>query len=105
MARVTRIRHTPGGRDEYADPVSGSTSTTELRGCLLAPDPTAVQDDRARDGFVARQVLYAPAGTDLLHTDQVGIDGVPWDIEGQPEDWSRPGRRAGIVARLKRAVG
>ena len=44
--------------------------------------------------------LYLPAGTDLLTTDRVSINGTVHEVDGDVEDWTRGGR-GNIKAKLR----
>ena len=52
-------------------------------------------------------MLFAPYDTDLTYTDQIEVDGVLYDIEGEPGRWRNPysGWEAGLQAALVRASG
>ena len=106
MENASVIRVRPGGLDRYGDPV-GSPSRTTLPGCAVAPRTSSDVTDRGRQGVIVGMTLYAPHGTDLLHTDQVEVDGVLHDIDGEPGSWVNPfsGWRAGVEVALKRAAG
>ncbi len=104
---VVRVRRSPGGRDKYGDSITSTASRTALTGCLIAPTAAATVVERGRDGTVTERTLYGPADLDLLHTDQVEIDGVPYDVEGDPGTWQHASGygRGGVEVKLRRAVG
>lgn len=110
---ISRVRHTPGGVDEYGDPITSSPSTTELVGAFTAPrDAVGSRESseinqRGRAGVIVGLTLYAPYGTDLRRDDQVDIDGTLFDVEGEVGSWRNPftSWEAGIEVALRRATG
>lgn len=103
-ATIVRIR--PAGRDKYGTPLSGDTRTN-LDGCFVAPRSSEDTDDRGRQGVVVGMSLYGPYGTDLVHTDLVEVDGVRYELEGDPGQWKNPltGWEAGFEQAIRRAAG
>lgn len=106
MRNATVVRLRGKTLDKYGDP-TGSDAEVELEGCAVAPRVSGDVDDRGRQGVVVGLSLYAPHGTDLLHTDRVKVDGVVYEIDGEPGAWKSPfsGWEAGIEVALKRAAG
>lgn len=104
---ISRVRAAPGGHDEYGDPIAGTSSSTELAGAFTAPREEPELNERGRAGVIVGLTLYGPQGTDLRYTDQVEVDGVLFDIEGEVGVWTNPltGWEAGIEAALRRAAG
>lgn len=105
---VTRVRTTPAARDQYNDPdPSPTVDELVLDQAFVAPRTTSDIDDRGRQGVIVGMSLYAPVGTDLVHTDQVKVDGVLYDLDGEMGVWTNPltGWDAGIEAAIKRAAG
>lgn len=104
---ITRIRRTPGGVDQYGDPVPSNTIETELRGAFVAPRMSDEIQTRSRAGVAVGLTLFAPAGTDLRFTDQVRVDGEVFEVDGEVARWEHPGSgwAPGITAALKRAQG
>lgn len=109
---ATVVRRTPGGYDEYGDPIESTVVRVDVDGCAWAPRTAGGASsseirDRGRQGVIEGLTLYAPAGTDLQPTDQVEVDGVLFDVEGEPGDWRNPftGRDAGLEVALRRADG
>lgn len=104
---IQRVRVTPGGFDADGDPISGTTTATELPGAFIAPRDASEILDRARQGVIVGLTLYAPADTDLLYTDQVTVDGSLYNIDGDVAPWVHPmtGWAPGLVAALTRANG
>ena len=103
-ATVVRVRGVT--LDEYGDP-DGEPEEDDLEGCTVAPRSSTEVDERGRQGVVVGLTLYAPYGTDIVHTDQLQVDGVLYDIDGEPGLWKNPftGWEAGIEVALVRAEG
>lgn len=94
--------------DRYGDPrpVYPDAPSHLVGPCAVAP-VSSTEDPVARDAIVDTVDLYAPAGADLTATDQVGIDGQRWEIDGDPAVWTNPfdGVTYGVTARLRRVAG
>lgn len=104
---VFRVRSTPGGTDADGDPVAGTTSSLEIDGCMVAPRQATEPTERGRAGVIVGLTLYAPLDTDLVHTDRIEIDGVLYEIDGEPGTWRNPWKpsHGGVEVALRRAVG
>lgn len=104
---ISRVRRAPGGLDEYGDPVESTSTSTELVGAFTAPRPESEITSRGRAGVIVGLTLYAPFGTDLVHTDQVDVDGTLFEVEGEVGSWRNPltGWEAGIEVALRRTAG
>lgn len=92
--------------DKYGDH-TGTVTRTTLDGCAVAPRSSEALDADGRHGAIIGLNLYGPYGTDLVHTDQLEVDGVVYDIDGEPGQWKSPlsAWEAGFEVALKRAVG
>lgn len=103
-ATVVRIRGE--SFDQYGDP-TGTPDDETLDGCMVAPRTSTDVDGRGRQGVVVGLTLYAPYGTDIVATDQLTVDGEPYEIDGEPGPWKSPfsGWEAGIEVALTRAEG
>lgn len=106
-ATIARVRHTPGGVDQYGDPISGTTTETTMSDWFVAPRTSDDIPGRARDGVTVGLNLYTPYDADLVRTDQVKVNGEVYDIDGEIARWKHPwtGWEAGQVAALKRGEG
>lgn len=104
---IVRVRSTPGGVDAYGDPIPSSVTRTPLPTAFVAPRLSDEITNRGRAGVIVGLTLFAPYRTDLRHTDQVEVDGVLYEVEGEPGRWRNPmtGWEAGIQAALRRAQG
>lgn len=105
MALIVRVRK--GGYDENGDPVTGAPNRKTLSGAAVAPRTSSDVTDRGRSGVVVGLTLYGRYGEDLVHTDQVEVDGVLYDVDGEPGQWHNPltGTDAGSETALVRAAG
>lgn len=104
---ISRVRRSPGGVDDYGDPIDSTTATTELVGAFVAPRETSEIRGRGRAGVIVGLTLYAPYGTDLVHTDQIDVDGELFELEGEIGPWRNPFTEweAGIEVALRRVAG
>lgn len=104
---MTIVRVRSAGVDSLGDPISGDPDRLTLDGAFTAPRSSSDIDDRGRAGVIVGWSLFAPYGTDLLHTDQVEVDGVLYDVDGEIGQWRNPltGWNAGSETALKRAAG
>jgi hypothetical protein len=104
---IVRVRGNPGGVDEYGDPVSGTEDRTTLTGAFVAPREASEITNRGRAGVIVGLTLFAPHDTDLVFTDRIEVDGVPYDIEGEPGRWRNPFTdwEAGLQVALRRTSG
>lgn len=104
---IVRVRGNPGGVDEYGDPVAGTEDRATLTGAYVAPRETSEIVNRGRAGVIVGLTLFAPYDTDLAFTDRIEVDGVSYDIEGEPGKWRNPFTdwEAGIQAALVRSAG
>lgn len=101
---VTRLRGAPGGHDSNGDPVSSTVARLDITECLVAPRYESETLGLGRNGVVVGLNVYAPTGTDLVYTDRIEVDGIAYDIEGEPGDW-QGSQVGGVEVALRRAVG
>lgn len=103
LETVVRVRSSPGGTDDYGDPIESTTDREPIDGCLVAPARSSEPTDRGRGGVVVGWTVLAPPGSDVVFTDQLEVRGVLCDVEGEVGDWrSEPG---GVVINVTRAAG
>lgn len=102
---IVRVRG--NGTDEYGDPIAGEPTRTTLTNVFTAPRVSNDITERGRNGVIVGLSLFGDYGTDLLYTDQIEVDGVLYDIEGEPGQWKHPWTRweAGFEVALIRAAG
>ncbi len=104
---ITVVRSSPGGVDQYGDLVSGTTTSTAIAGCAVAPRYSSEPVERGRNGVIVGLSVYAPAGSDIRYTDAITIDSVSYRIDGEPASWSNPltGSAPGVEVALVRSAG
>lgn len=109
---VTRVRTAVGPVDVRGIPTKGTITRLDIPGCAVAPlgsDRRTAEEtsERGRHGTTTGLSLFDPSGTDLTRDDQIEIDGVLYDIDGDPSVWERPhsGRPARTEVALRRAEG
>jgi hypothetical protein len=106
---IRRLRHSadPTGEDEYGNPTYDELDPVVLDGAFVAPRKSEGLDRDGRTGVIVGLTLYAPYGTDLVYTDRVEVDGVVYEIDGEPGRWLHPhtGWQAGVEAALVRGEG
>lgn len=110
---IVRVRSSPGGVDQYGDPITSTESREVIPAAFVAPRMSesmafqGVGNDRSRSGVVVGLTLFVPYGFDLVHTDRVEVDGIPYSVDGEVGAWSQPqtGWRAGSTVALARAAG
>lgn len=101
---IIRVRKSPGGYDQYGDPIASTSTETTLDGWLLAPRYEQQDGRRGHNGVIVGLTGYGPVGVDLRHDDQVKVDGALYTIVGEPGDWI--GESAGgVEVALKRVEG
>ncbi len=104
---VRRVRRTPGGVDEYGDPIASTDITDTLTGAFVAPRMSEDVEGKGRAGVVVGLTLFAPAGTDLVRSDLIEAQGRRWRIVGDIAVWSHPwtGWEPGVTAALEATEG
>jgi hypothetical protein len=98
---VTLILRTPAGKDpDYGDDVY----TTSERITHGAFDPGT--SGETEESASTQPTLYLPPGVDVNWLAQARVDGVTYEVDGQPGAWKHDGTgwNAGVVVRLKAAV-
>lgn len=116
---VTLLRDSPGGFNQYGDPITSTTARIDVLDCLVAPNGSTESTARGRAGVSTGWTVFAPDGTDARFTDRLelfgggtviatGLPVVPAKalvcrIDGEVADW--PGAPGGVVINVKRAVG
>jgi len=106
-ATVVRLRREAPTHDRYGDPSDDEPARLTIEGASVYPRSSADVDERGRSGVIVGLTLIAPYGTDLQHIDQVEVDGVLYDLDGDPGQWKHhhTGWEAGLEVALKRAAG
>lgn len=104
---VKRIRRMFDSVDDYGDPVPGADDRKEIPGAFTAPRRSEGVDRDGRSGVIIGLTLFAPFGSDIVYSDQIDLDGVVWEIDGEPGAWEHPktGWEAGMEIALVRGEG
>ena len=95
---VTLIRESPGGTDDYGDPIASTPVEMDVANVKVAPRPSTEPTVRGDEGVVIGWALYAPPGTIAYYTDKVRVRGVVCRVEGEIADWPM-----GVVINCTRA--
>lgn len=103
---MTVVRVRGATTDAYGDTTEGENRAT-IPGAFVAPGSTNDVNARGRDGIVQGLSLFAPYGADVLRTDAIEADDVPYRIVGEISPWLNPltGWEAGITCALERGAG
>lgn len=104
---VTIVRESPGGTDPYGDPIPGTTSRIDVPGCGVDARTSSEPTERGRAGVIVGLMLFAPAGTVILSTDQVEVGGELFAVDGIASAPVNPftGWAPGVEVALRKAVG
>lgn len=103
---VTLIRREVLGVDQYGNDVRGPVATV-VPGAVTWPRTSAEETD-ARNTVIVGMTVLLPPGVDVKPTDTFLIDGVAYEVTGQPFDWSHnpwTQSRAGVQVELERVSG
>lgn len=101
---VTGVRRTWGAPDALGVPTRIDTPV-EITGCSVQPLSTAEQLSDV-DQVTTRWKLYAPASAMLTVTDAVIVNGLTYEIDGDPQTWSdQCGMPSYTECLLRRATG
>lgn len=83
------IRHRgSSGVDEYGNPTQVESGTTDTV-CWLDP-ARSVEVTNGQQTYIQDWTLYLPAGTTIDGGDQVEVDGVLYELTGNPRRFTRP---------------
>ena len=85
---VTWVQRTVTGKDALGNDVYGDVQTP-IDGCVVYPRGSTelVQgQDLVTDGLT----VLLPSGTAVTATDRAIVDGVTYEVDGQPSVWSNP---------------
>lgn len=100
---ATRLRENgPAGRHG----ARGAETETAIRGCHFIPRTSSEDQDDANTVIVGL-TLICPGGTDLTAQDRIRreLDGLVYEIEGEPGDFRKGGRSKAVMAALRRVTG
>lgn len=100
---VTVTRRVESTEDEYGSPTLVDSSAVDYRARL---EPTgSVEQLVGQDRVVSDFALYLPADAAIGHLDHVGIEGVDYEVVGEPAIQRSPRGPHHIVAALRRIQG
>lgn len=101
---VTVVDQVQTGTDDYGDPVYGDPVEHDVAGCSVQPQGTseALSD---QDHVVSTWRLWGPREMALSATSQVRVDGVLFDVSGEPQRYSTPTGLNHTVVELTRWQG
>lgn len=107
MSNCTVVRIRPLGFDDYGDPVEGDPNRLTLDNCAVAPRSSSDITERGRQGVIVGLSLFAPYGSDVIHSDLLEVDGVLYEVDGEAGPWKSPFTEweAGLEIALRRAAG
>lgn len=101
---ITGVKRSEGPPDVLGVPLRVETTFTIER-CSVQPLSTVEQLSNV-DQVTTRLHLYAPAGTPLTVTDAVIVDGVTYELDGDPQTWTDArGRPYYLDCLIRRATG
>lgn len=94
------------GFDQYGDPTDPTTSDITVNHCLVVPRTSTEPGVQARNGVVIGLMVYMPAGTPINAHNRLRINGVVYEVEGEPGHWPvHLGRLSVTGVAVKRAEG
>lgn len=106
---VTRLRGEQTGVDRYNQPVL-MVVETDIPGALFAPERESAESvEVGRQQVPAKPTLYwLREWPDIVRTDQIRVDGVVYDVDGEPSVWRDDlggSSLGGLIVTLKRVEG
>ncbi|MDV6267073.1 hypothetical protein [Rhodococcus globerulus] len=101
---IQRVRISPGGFDDYENPIPSDEVRSPIKYLEIAPGATAEYRDLGRNGETIAWTVFVPLTVDLTNDDLLEIDGVDYGIRIQ--QWkSRRTKRGGLVVLASRTTG
>lgn len=101
---------TPQTRDNFGERTAGSPVTVEGCAAWRGSSSKAFGGSKATAGqetvtFTA--TLVVPPGTAITATDRVTLDGIVYEVDGEPVTWQSPltGTQSGIEVTLRKVIG
>lgn len=85
-SRVTLRRRTVEGQDEYGND-QWVTVTIPVDGCVVHPRISGAESVEVGAQVVAGAWLYAPAGTPIDADDAIEVEGITYEVDGEPGLW------------------
>jgi hypothetical protein len=104
---IVRLRKSPGGVDQYGDPIPSTETRKVIAGAFVGPRESSDLSDAGRVGVIIGLSLFAPYDADIAKTDDIEVDGERFTIDGEVGRWRNPftAWEAGLTAALKRVEG
>lgn len=87
--------------DRLSTPAGGTPPEHDIEGCAVLPRTS--HEEGKGWVIVEGRMVIAPFGSDVVGTDQVKVDGLTWDVDGEPGDYeNRRGKGKATILYLKR---
>lgn len=89
--------------DAYGDTTTTKAAPVAVPGAIFAPRTSSERSDQTVPAVIVGGTLYLK-GVDISPADQFTVDGVLYDVEGEPGHWVSPfdGRDFGYEVAVKR---
>jgi hypothetical protein len=102
---VTLISRTVSGQDGYGNDVYAETST-DVSPCIVQP-AGSVETIQWTDEVSTDLTVFLPFGTDIEAIDAVEINGIRYEVQGEPSNWTSPftGRNSPEQIRVSKVTG
>lgn len=82
---------------------SGTPAEHNILGCVVLPRVASSPEDGKGWTIIEGRMIIAPFGADVLADDKVRLDGVVWDVDGEPGDYeTKRGKGKATMFYLKR---
>jgi len=108
--QVTLVTRTVSGQDAYGNDVFTETSTV-VDGCVVWPrdgnGTSGNEQVQGKDMVIVGLSLLLPAGTVVTATDRIVVNGLSYEVTGEPGHFSSPftGLDPGVLVGLTRVTG
>lgn len=98
---------TPGGTDQYGDPLPPTVADVDVSVYGWGPASMTEPPEAGRAQVAWTTDIYAPATWTPAPADRVLLSGLEFEVVGHPEDWDRGpfGFAPGVVVHCKRVEG
>lgn len=86
---VIRVGPSPGD-DDYGNPLPGELEPHDITGCSFQPLLGVASMENVSQTFdqvMTRWRFFAPAGSDVVASDHIQVDGVDYQVDGDPVTW------------------
>jgi hypothetical protein len=102
---VTITRRAATSTDDYGNDVFTTTDTT-VKGCVVVPRNSS-ELIQGQDAVIVGLTAYMPYGTVILPTDQVNVNGVVYEVDGEAGSYRSPltGSKGAVQVALTRYTG